>query len=233
MSNRGLFVAGSSGVVVGTGLNLPQPPTPAFKDAGAAQTATNTDRITPALPAGFAAGDYAIAAVALFANVSPVGWSASGWTEVISAQSSGIRTALLKRQLQAGDGNPTFIYAGGGSHDSLAARIFTYSNVTQTTGGWYYKKSSGDQFNSTPPDQSTTLANSIMFSCAFVDFYQPLTLGTAQGFTERGSVNVASQGGFTAADKFIASAGSVVFPTYSGPQFSGLYFEHIGVALAP
>ena len=150
---------------------------PAYVASSAAlvETATKDANITPALPVGWSAGQYAIAHVVCSAFgggvVTPtiVDSGASGWTQLMAeiyasgyANSRSPRMRLYYRTLQGGDAAPNFQMTGGsndGTSARIGAKIHTFSdvdNVVIATG------SHGDAATVTGNGLTATVANALV-----------------------------------------------------------------------
>ncbi len=150
---------------------------PAYVGSSAAlvETATKNTNITPALPGGWAAGQYALAHVVCSAFgggvVTPtiVDTGASGWTLLAAelyangfANSRSPRQRIYYRTLQGGDAAPSFQMTGGtndGTSARIAAKIHTFSdvnNVVIATG------STGEAVTVTGNGLTTTVANALV-----------------------------------------------------------------------
>lgn len=110
-------------------------PAPSFKAVGSIGSSSGNTDPTPALPAGWAAGDFAILFgwVDLRSGNSLDTASISGWTNLANLSGSvegGMR--VWYRFLQSGDSAPSVPLAGSGSWlstDASSAVICTFSNV--------------------------------------------------------------------------------------------------------
>lgn len=152
-------------------------PDPAYvaSSAALAETATKDSNITPALPVGWSAGQYALAHVVCSAFgggvVTPtiVDSGASGWTLLAAelyasgfANSRSPRQRIYYRTLQGGDSAPSFQMTGGtndGTSARIGAKIHTFSdvnNVVIATG------STGDAATVTGNGLTTTVANGLV-----------------------------------------------------------------------
>ncbi|WDO09964.1 hypothetical protein ME763_32255 [Streptomyces murinus] len=112
--------------------------------------ATHTDTVTPALPAGAAAGQLAICQVVSAHPSDPVPSTPSGWTLVGSASggagSFGLNTGIRRltffaRELAGGDTAPTTAIPAGSSGSAIGARVFTLARTAGT--GWRWAATFG------------------------------------------------------------------------------------------
>lgn len=116
----------------------------AFKAAGTAvqnvisSSGVNTPDLTVPLPAGFAAGDFALLAAQndnLDVIAAPAGWTKIGqWNGVYDPAQHNSLT-LFYRFLQAGDSNPVISspsHAGVGLREVFCAAIVTFTGVLTT-----------------------------------------------------------------------------------------------------
>ena len=103
--------------------------------AGAASTGNNAG-LTPALPAGVAAGDVVVAAFAARGNGTigiPSGWTAFPSSPYRNATTAVIQFALAWRVWQTGVTAPAFTYSGGASGNDTLAQCAAFRGVDNTS----------------------------------------------------------------------------------------------------
>lgn len=92
--------------------------------AGAATTGNNVS-LTPALPAGVAAGDLLLALVSIRNSGAGTVNTPAGWTKLVDAGNF----ALLGRRYVAGDTAPTITFAGGVANADTLGQIAAFRNA--------------------------------------------------------------------------------------------------------
>lgn len=136
--------------------------------------AQHTDTVTPALPAGTAAGQLAVLQVVsahpnLNVPSTPSGWSLvgsfSGGGGTFGLNTGPRRLTFFARPLVGGDTAPTTAIPSGSSGSLIGARIFTLSRTAGT--GWRWAVSFGED---TVSDTSFSAACSTALTWAAGDF---------------------------------------------------------------
>ncbi|MFI6560403.1 hypothetical protein [Streptomyces sp. NPDC050534] len=136
--------------------------------------AQHTDTVTPALPAGAAAGQLAVLQVVsahpnLNVPSTPSGWSLvgsfTGGGGTFGLNTGPRRLTFFTRVLVGGDGAPTTAIPSGSSGSLIGARVFTLSRTAGT--GWRWAISFGED---TVSDTSFSAACSTSLTWAAGDF---------------------------------------------------------------
>lgn len=130
--------------------------------------AQHTDTVTPALPAGAAAGQLAVLQVVsshpnLNVPSTPSGWtlvgSFSGGGGTIGLNTGPRRLTFFARELAGGDAAPTTAIPSGSSGSLIGARVFSLSRTAGT--GWRWAVSFGED---TVSDTSFSAAGSTVLT---------------------------------------------------------------------
>ena len=186
--------------------------------------ASGTD-ILVNMPAGIAEGDILIAVVNNQGNNSfPLFSPETGWTALYEGGSSGhCRHIFIKR---AGASEPSTATFDGLYTNSKKSICVAYRNV----GAVVYHQTQGSS-DALTPTYNTWAPNTVAVAIGATEFYQPISIITANGYTSRTIINQASNGGLQLADKTIATSGSAPgFPQfYKGVPDGGAGFA-IGVS---
>jgi hypothetical protein len=105
----------------------------AYKAIGTVDNTLSSGVMNPALPSGWAAGDFALAYIYGISSASATIAFPAGWTEIVDVYTASpyLHIGLAWRFLQAGDGAPAITVSG--SPTLFTARVITYSNVNTTT----------------------------------------------------------------------------------------------------
>lgn len=122
--------------------------------SGVIATANNAT-VTPAIPAGVAAGNMMV----LFAthrNTAASITTPTGWTRVTGGASN---VATFWRVYQAGDTNPSVAFTGGSAGDSCSAIIRVWSNAQEPTHVALQLNAVAAQDVATPGGSQPTLSN--------------------------------------------------------------------------
>ncbi|MFD7793643.1 hypothetical protein [Streptomyces sp. NPDC059759] len=124
-----------------------------YVSAGA--LAQHTDTVTPALPAGFTAGQLAVLQVVSGHSLDPVPSTPSGWTLAGSFSGGGgvfglnagpRRLTFFVRQLAAGNAAPTTAIPSGSAGSMIGARVVTLARTAGT--GWRWACTFGEDTTS-------------------------------------------------------------------------------------
>ncbi|MFF2094869.1 hypothetical protein [Streptomyces sp. NPDC058202] len=117
--------------------------------------AQHTDTVTPALPAGFTAGQLAVLQVVSGHSLDPVPSTPSGWTLAGSFSGGGgsfglnagpRRLTFFVRQLAAGNAAPTTAIPSGSAGSMIGARVVTLARTAGT--GWRWAAAFGEDTTS-------------------------------------------------------------------------------------
>ncbi|MFF0139661.1 hypothetical protein ACFYRN_24810 [Streptomyces sp. NPDC005227] len=117
--------------------------------------AQHTDTVTPALPAGFTAGQLAVLQVVSGHSLDPVPSTPSGWTLAGSFSGGGgsfglnagpRRLTFFVRQLATGNAAPTTAIPSGSAGSMIGARVVTLARTAGT--GWRWACTFGEDTTS-------------------------------------------------------------------------------------
>ncbi len=190
-----------------------------FIAAGTATTVnTPTTTITIPLPAGFAAGDLLICVVHHDENNGALGFNAeSGWVRVGYENGQNGQTVFMKFAA-GGDSDPTFDSAGTGAQGLVGISV-AYSNVAAVA--WY--EAAGIENVAGPitftPARSLHVDGGMAVAIGASGFYQPISMPTANGYTQRAIASKSSDGGVFIADKAVPTAGNPGMPSLTANAF--------------
>lgn len=205
-----------------------------YKAIGTVAAQASGTTITPPLPAGWAAGDFAIV-YAQYDGYQTFTWP-TGWTEIRQAKDLDLGLiGCAYRFLVGGDANPIVTVSVG--NNTTIARVITYSNVNISSPIHIASILQGFFDNSSPYIANltggTTTTNGAMAILVYaIPWYEKLSSPSA-GFTERADDTTALGGVATLAlsDKAMPTAGAI--GTCSVTYSLAIYGWAIKVTLGP
>ncbi len=181
-----------------------------YVGAGTATTTGSGTTITPALPGSLAADDLLVC-VCHNGNDGGGGFTtpAAGW-QLVGTQNFAARDIKIFMKRAIGGGSDTAPTFTGGGTAPKQAQIHAYRGVAavQTAGG-------STLTNTHTPPRDTPVAGCWALAAAASDFYSPVAVTTANGYTFRGAVSVGSNGSAGLADKLISAAGPPSYPVFN------------------
>jgi hypothetical protein len=168
--------------------------------------------VTVPLPGSLAAGDLIIIALHQDFNAGDPWTTPSGYSKLRGGGGADNITLFVKRATGS-DSDPTITSAQSGSRKQGISAA--YRNVAGVT--WYQTDATT---GSLTPTRNTTVDNTVAVALCASEFYQPITLGTANGYTQQTVRNDTSDGAISLSDKTVASPGAPSFPVHSAPDTS-------------
>jgi hypothetical protein len=220
-----------------------------FVGAGA-QVASETTgaTITPALPSGTVANDFAILIVAGRPTDTTEPATPSGWTlrssSLREVGANDLKIMTFYRVLAGGDANPGVVlpasWGGGGGTAGMSAQIAVWRNVNTSTPFDVADVTGSAAAASTwaPPGITTTTNGALVVSAVATSDDNALGFSSAQGFTLRmsGASYDTTTGGDHAiglAEKIQSGSGSVTNPTWQQVNSPSDSWAGITFALRP
>lgn len=200
--------------------------TPTFVGAGADATGVGgTGTLNVPLPAGIVANDLLMIVTHANDNAGDGFQPETGWLLLGRYNLHARDTKIFLKRAVGGGSDPTpqlDSYAGNGM-SNRQAKCFAYRNVggVQGMGG-------AVGLTMTPP-ANTRVANTMAIATVACDFFQPVGVGTANGYTTRGLLSVSGAGGLGMAEKLISSPGAPSFPvfTQTGGTFASVFLIYL------
>lgn len=174
-------------------------------------TATGTT-ITVTLPGSRAAGDLIVVGVHLDSNQShPTFNSLTGWQRLQFGAGGDAFCVFLKRD-NGSESNPTFTAVASDDKQYVCA---VYRNVGAVN--WVQ----GATGSTLTPSPTTTIDNTRAIALNASNAFEPITLGTANGYTQQTVHNTTGNGGMSLSDKVFSGVGTTInFPIHSAPNTS-------------
>jgi MSHA biogenesis protein MshQ len=198
-----------------------------FIGVGAQAASESSGSITPALPAGTAAGDLAVLVVAGRPGDASQPGAPAGWTlrssVLQNAGGNDLRIMTFYRVLAAGDANPSVGLPGGwvGSDNGMSGQIAVWRGVDTAAPFDVADATSSSNPNDvfTAPAVTTATVNAFVVSAVATSDDNDVRFGSAASFTARMSgagydTVVGDDHSMALADKLQATAGLVDMPQW-------------------
>jgi hypothetical protein len=196
-------------LAVNAGPDLYTGPYPAIALVGTSSGYDADTSVTPVLPGSRQAGDLIIITLCCDQNVSfPVFTGPSNWKKTEYGSAGRNVTVFMKRD-NGFETDPTFTSVSNPNQYVVAV----YRNVGAVN---FLQSAAGSTLT---PALVTAIDNQRIVAINRSEFYQPVTLLTANGYTQRVVQNNASDGGTSLSDKVFAGVGTTVdFPVHTAPN---------------
>lgn len=200
-------------LAVNAGPDLYVPPYPAIGLVGTSTGQTLAgNTVTVTLPGSRIAGDLIMIAMHLDSNQGLPFADVTGWKALRAGSGARVITVFMKRD-NGFETDPIFTAADSGTRKQYACAVYRGVGAVN-----WFQGSTGSTLTPTP---TTTIDNTRAVAICVSDFYQPITLGTANGYTQRAVQNDASDGGVSLSDKVFNGENTTMdYPLHSAPNTS-------------
>lgn len=166
--------------------------------------------ITVTLPGSRIEGDLLMVALHLDSNQGIQFNDLTGWRQVKFGAGTRQINVFLKRD-NGSESNPTFTATVSGATKHYCCAVYRGVGAVN----WLQ----GANATTLTPTPTTTIDNTRAVAIAVSEFYQPVTIATANGYTQRATQNDVNDGGITLADKVFSGALTTMdFPVFTAPN---------------